>query len=163
MTGEFSQFEENSVHLSNSVFSLAVGLARVQVNLEIDPVLHGWAKALRLINYLLALPKIAEHKTYLVSAQNCQICEVGESRLDPTVHEEEVEKAGFRYETRVIKKTMKPDMIQEFEEINGILYYQGRISQKNQLRTRDLDGCKCIDFARVNMSSPTGIADPNFS
>ena len=52
MTGEFSQFEENSVHHSNSISSLAAGLARVQVNLEVDPVLHGWTKTLRLINYL---------------------------------------------------------------------------------------------------------------
>ena len=51
MTGKFSQFEENSVHLSISVLSLAAGSARVQVNLEIYPVLHGWTKALRLINY----------------------------------------------------------------------------------------------------------------
>ena len=40
MTGEFSQFAENSVHLSTSVLSLATGLAREQVNLELDPVLH---------------------------------------------------------------------------------------------------------------------------
>ena len=59
MTGEFSQFEENSVHLSNSVFSHIAGLARVQVNLEID--LYYMVKALNLINYLLALPKIAKH------------------------------------------------------------------------------------------------------
>ena len=57
MTGEFSQFEESSVHHSNSISSLVAGSARVQVNLEVDPVLHGWTKTLRLINYLLALPK----------------------------------------------------------------------------------------------------------
>ena len=51
MTGEFFQFEKNSVHLSPSVLSLATGSARGQVNLEVDPVLHGWTKALRLISY----------------------------------------------------------------------------------------------------------------
>ena len=40
-----------------SVFSLVAGVARVQVNLLVDPVLHGWSKTLRIINYLLALPK----------------------------------------------------------------------------------------------------------
>ena len=32
---------------SNSISSLAAGLARVQVNLVVDPVLHGWTKTLR--------------------------------------------------------------------------------------------------------------------
>ena len=41
MTCEFSQFEENSVHHSTSISSFAAGLASVQVNLEVDPVLHG--------------------------------------------------------------------------------------------------------------------------
>ena len=51
MTGEFSQFEENSINFSNSISSLAAGSARVQVNLVVVPVLHGWTKMLRLINF----------------------------------------------------------------------------------------------------------------
>ena len=39
MTGEFSQFDENSIHYSNSLSSIAPGWARVQVKLEVDPVL----------------------------------------------------------------------------------------------------------------------------
>ena len=42
----------NFHNYSNSISSLAACLARVQVNLEVDPVLHGWTKTLRLINYL---------------------------------------------------------------------------------------------------------------
>ena len=38
MMGEFSQFEENSGHHSNSISYFAAGLARVQVNLVVDPV-----------------------------------------------------------------------------------------------------------------------------
>ena len=38
-----------------SVFLADVGSARVQVNLLVDPVLHGWIKTLRIANYLLAL------------------------------------------------------------------------------------------------------------
>ena len=51
LTGEFSQFEESSVHYANSISSRAAGSARVQVNLEVDPVSHGWTNTLRLINY----------------------------------------------------------------------------------------------------------------
>ena len=70
-------------------------------------------------------------------------------KWDPTVLEENVEKSLFRYEIRVIKKSMKPDQVQEFEEIDGILYYQGRITQENQLKTQDLDGCKLLDFIEI--------------
>ena len=47
---------EDSVHLSESV-GPGAGAARVQVNLLVDPVLFGWTRTLRIINYLLALPK----------------------------------------------------------------------------------------------------------
>ena len=72
MMGEFSQFEENSV---------------------------GWTKALRLINYLLALPKRLKHKLHLVPYQNCWICEVGDMKWNLTVLEEDAERSLFRYET----------------------------------------------------------------
>ena len=149
MTGEFSQFEENSVYHSNSLSSFAAGSARVQVNLEVDPVLHGWTKALRLINYLLVLPKRLKHKLHLVPDQNCQICEVGDMKWDPTVIEQDAERSLFRYETKVIKKNMKPELVQEFEEIDEILYYQGRLAQENQLKPQDLDGCKFLDFIEI--------------
>ena len=103
MTGEFSQFDENSVHFSNFLSSLAAGLARVQVNLVVDPVLHGWTKTFRLINYLLALPKGLKHKLHLIPDKNCQICQAGDLKWDPTVLKEIAEKSLFRYETRVIK------------------------------------------------------------
>ena len=41
LTGELSQHKDSSVHILNSAFSLAAGLARVQVNLPVYPVLHG--------------------------------------------------------------------------------------------------------------------------
>ena len=116
MTGEFSQFEGNSVHLSNSLSSLAAGSARVQVNLVVDPVLHGLTKTLRLINYLLALPKGLKHKLHLIPDKNCQICQARDMKWDPTVLEESAEKSLFRYETRVIKGCMKPEQVQELKK-----------------------------------------------
>ena len=100
---EFSQVEESSVHLSNSVLFLAAGLARVQVNLLVDPVLHGWTKTLRLINYLLALPKRLKHKLHLIPDKKCQICDAGDNKWDLTVIEQNAEKSLFRYETRGLK------------------------------------------------------------
>ena len=44
---------------------------------------------------------------------------------------------------------MKNEYIQEFEEIDGILMYQGRIAQENQLETQELDVSKFLDFAEI--------------
>ena len=48
---------EDSIHLTNSLGS-HVGSAMVMVNLLVDPVLHVWTRALRIINYLLSVPKV---------------------------------------------------------------------------------------------------------
>ena len=49
---------------------------------------------------------------------------------DPTVFKD-AEKSFFRYETRVIKESIKPDQEQELEEIDGVLFYQERITPEN--------------------------------
>ena len=135
--------------VANSAFSLAAGLARVQVNLLVDPVLHGWTKTLRIVNYLLALPKRLKHRLHLIPDKNCVICEAGDNPWNPTENEKEVEKSLFRYKTRVIKECLKPEQRQEYEEAEGILFYQGRINPENQLRTQDLDGGKFFDFMEI--------------
>ena len=56
----------------------------------------------------------------------------------------------FRYETRVIKESMKPDQLQEFEEMGDILYYQGRVAQENRLKTQDL-GDSWYSWRLVNL------------
>ena len=88
-------------------------------------------------------------KLHLILEKNCLICEARYNPWNPTESEKEVEKSLFRYETRVIKACMKPEQIQEYEEIEGILFYQGRIDPENQLRIQDLDRCKFFDFMEI--------------
>ena len=135
------------------------GLARVQVNLLVDPVLHGWTKTLRIVNYLLALPKRLKHRLHLIPDKNCVICEAGDNPWNPTENEKEVEKSLFRYKTRVIMECLKLERIQEYEEAEGILFYQGRINPENQLRTQDLDGCKFLDFMEIGQLVPVVLED----
>ena len=109
----------------------------MQVNLQVDPVLHGWTRTLRIINYLLTLPKKIKHKYHLISDKNCQICETIKNGWELRTNEQDAEKYLFRYEIQNIKRCMKIEHIQEFEETEGILFYQGRIASVNQLRTQD--------------------------
>ena len=70
---ETSHHITDFVKISDSSLS-SVGSARVQVNLLVDRVLHGWTRALRIINYLLAVPKKVKHRTHLIPDENCQVC-----------------------------------------------------------------------------------------
>ena len=44
---------------------------------------------------------------------------------------------------------MKPDLLQELDETDEILYYQGRIAQESRLKTQDLDDCKFLGFIEI--------------
>ena len=68
---EFSNCKDNSTQIQNLVFSIGAGSARVQINLLVDLVMHGWTKTLRIINYLLAVPKLLKHKLHLIPDKDC--------------------------------------------------------------------------------------------
>ena len=55
---------------------------------------------------------------------------------------------------------MKTEQIQEFEEIDSIFFYQGRIAQENQLKTQDLDRCKFLDFMEIGQPVPVILEVP---
>ena len=59
--------KEHSVdQIAISAFSVDAGLTRVQVNLLVDHVSHEWIKTLRIVNYLLALPRRLRHRLHLI-------------------------------------------------------------------------------------------------
>ena len=87
-----------------------------------DPVLHGWTRTLRIINYLPTVPKKVKHKAHLISDENCQICETIKIKWELRTNESDAEKYLFRYETQVIKRCMKTEQIQEFEEIDDMFF-----------------------------------------
>ena len=51
-----------------------------------------------------------------------QLREIRETEWNPTVRKEEPERPLFKFETKVIKKIMKPELLQELNEIDRILY-----------------------------------------
>ena len=55
--------------------------------------------------------------------KNCQICRTIETGWEVRTNESNAEKYLIRYETQVIKKCMKIEQIQEFEEVDGILFF----------------------------------------
>ena len=53
----------------------------------VDPVLHGWTRTLRIINYPLSVPKKVKHKSHLISDDSCQICETIKTKWEPRTNE----------------------------------------------------------------------------
>ena len=97
--------------------------------------------------------------SHLIPVKSCIICQTGDNLQKPTENEKEVENALFKYATRVIKECLKPEQRQEYEEVEGILFYQGRINPENQLKTQDLDGCTFLDFMEIGQPVPIALED----
>ena len=72
---------------------------------------------MRIINYLLAVPKLLKHKLHLIPDKDCAVCKAGENPCNPTESEKEAEKYMFRNETKVIKESMRSELIQEYKNL----------------------------------------------
>ena len=73
---------------------------------------------------------------------------------DPICLESRAEEMLFRYESSVIKKGMKASYLSRFQEIKGILYYCGRLTEENPFRTQDLDDKLFLDISSLQEKYP---------
>ena len=55
----------------------------------------------------------------------------------------------FRIETSIIKDTVKPEKLLQYDERDGVLYYQGRLAKEYQFRMADLDQVSFIDAPEI--------------
>ena len=129
--------EPPSVDHDFSVLKAKVG--RGVAELLVDPVYHGWMKALRLTGYMQGWRTKFCHNCHLVPDQDCRICKLGEHRWDPRNETEKAEKYFFQWESERVKKVLKPTESKRFREEEGIVYDEGRLSPEFQFKTQDLD------------------------
>ena len=54
---------------------------------------------------------------------------------------------------------MKHEQTQEYDEIEDILFCQGRINPENQLKPQDLYGCKFLDLMEIGQPVPVDLED----
>ena len=142
---------------SPSVFALRV--ARGSAELIVDPVFLGWRRTLRVISYVKATSKILTHRKHLIPTSSCEICKLGEDKWKPNEDEKGAEDVLFRYETSVIKTTVKKSILQRFLEKDGIIYADGRLSAEFQFKTEDLDDVKFIDKHEIMDDIPVVLND----
>ena len=141
------------LHSDTPCVSAAAAGRGTQV-LPIDPIYFGWYKTLRILKNVILFTKLVRHKLHgEVRSFTCSVCEEEE------VTDQEAEMMLFRYETKIVKKTLKPEKIKQFTEEDGILYHQGRLSAENPFRSEDLDGIPFLDFYEFSDKVPVILID----
>ena len=109
----------------------------------IDFIGLGWNKALRIISYRVKAISILKHRSHTANnnaRDDCIECKKeGTQICDSLEYTAAAEKAVFRLESAIIKKTVHPSKLKDFRDIDGVLYYVGRLDQANQISFRDVD------------------------
>ena len=164
-----------------------VTAGRENANILVNPIEHGWFKTIRIISYVLAFILKLKHNTFHKQIQQeCEICKrvinptssslhsdadpgvrltspcIPHSEMDewdPICLESRAEEMLFRYESSVINKGMKASYLSRFQEIKGILYYCGRLTEENPFRTQDLDDMLFLDMYEFAGKIPVVMMD----
>ena len=103
---------------NDEVFVNSAAAGRLGNSLIVDPIHHGWFRAIRILQNLLRFIGTINHRrNHTIKGLICHIC----NGID--VSEREAEKVLLKYETATIKNSLKPEKLKQFGELDGILYY----------------------------------------
>ena len=103
---------------NDEVFVNSAAAGRLGNSLIVDPIHHGWFRAIRILQNLLRFIGAINHRrNHTFKGLICHIC----NGID--VSEREAEKVLLKYETATIKNSLKPEKLKQFGELDGILYY----------------------------------------
>ena len=131
--------DDDSEEMTIPFSVLALRAGRGMVEPLVDPVYHGWRKALRITGYLQSWSSMHKHKDHKEIQWDCKICMLGSSLWDPTIEEKRAQDYFFRWETSRIKANLDPKVLSKYAEKDGILYENGRLGAEFQFDSRDLD------------------------
>ena len=116
---------------------------------SIDFIALGWNKAIRILSHRMKLITVIKHRSHEnrgTHDEHCIECKKQDHQVfESQEYEKAAEKAVLRMETSAIKKNIHPSRLKDFKEINGILYYAGRLDQANQISFRDIDFSMFLD------------------
>ena len=139
-------FHQLFVQYSEPIFVAAVTTGRVNYELIVDPIRFGWFRALRIVKYVLKFVQKLKTKYILTTTPiDIQDCDA--------------ENVFIRYESAVIRDTLKPGTLQNFRDQDGIIYFQGRITEENPFRTHDLGKIPFLDVHEFTGKVPVLLVD----
>ncbi len=111
----------------------AARAGRGVAGLLVDPVFHGWIKALRITGYMQGWKTSYLRSKHLIQDEVCRICVLGDHRWDPRNETEKAEQYFCSWEPERVKRTLKPT------EMQRLIIDEGRLSSEYQIREQDLD------------------------
>ena len=136
------EYYEDRNELENVEFSVYAAAESEKV-FGIDVIEYGWSRAKNLVRIAMDWMDRLLHNSNIKVGKKCNDCLICEI---PGVYFERrdelfkrVEEFWFREETKLIKKQFKPSQLEKYQEVNGILYYVGRLGEENELKKNDLD------------------------
>ena len=100
--------EEMTIRFSVLALRVGKGVAR---ELLVDPVYHGWRRALRILGYLQFWTSIYKHKSHSEIQWDCKICMLGSSLWDYLTEVNRAQDYFFRWKTNRIKLNVKSEVI----------------------------------------------------
>ena len=123
-----------------------VTAGRVQYNILVDPIKFGWFKALRIIKLILNF----EHNLKIKKNPG----------LQPTkIQDKDAKTVLVRCEGSVLRDTLKPALLKNFRDQDGIIYFQGRNTEENPFRTYDIENIPFLDVHEFTGKVPVFLVD----
>jgi hypothetical protein len=146
--------------------SFALNAGREQ-HAVIDIIKLGWTRGINRLTYYLKFGLKARHKVHIkkgiTSDTKCRFCEISAQTRDPIEQDKIFNNLAkehlYRQESNRIKTILPKQKINRFTEIKGILYYESRLSEENQITQSDLDVNIFYDNAEINTMLPVILAD----
>jgi len=109
------------------------------------PVFHGWRREMRLAGFMQRWRTKYCHNKHLIQYYKCGNCLLGEYRWNPEDETEKIEQYLFRWESKKVKKNLKPAVVKGIVIQDGVVYNEGRLSPEFQFKTKDLDQVGYLD------------------
>ena len=133
--------------------------ARVWSEFIIDPIRLGWMKTIRILNIVLKFKDVVKNKTFHgYSVVECRRC-LDVERKDPRDNNQKSKDILFKYESRVVLKTLSNKQLSNFTENEGTLYFHSRISNENPFKFKDLDRIPFFDAQIIRSILPVVMKD----
>ena len=120
----------------------------------------GWFKARQLLGSVLISWQKWVHQVLHkdTTSPSCCLCLKHKSLSNPELTLE-LDKILFKHETKWIKSSLAPAKVRKFLDLDGILYYPGRLSIDNPFRFQDLDNVPFLDANEFSSPLPIVLAD----
>ena len=148
---------ETSVHATNTEQVLET---------LVDLIKHGWQKSLKIIaevhRFGYKLLHQAHMKKKVAKKDDCKLCMAKNIDTSHDIERMMLKMSKdflFRHESQRLKRTLTSKKLESYNESEGILYYESRLSKEHPITSSDLDFDLFFDNQEIQQMLPVVSAD----